>query len=96
MALQTSATSGVFRKLTALGPIKMEVLNHQKGSDADTWTSDLAHPKFVMAFEEVAGAPTLQCTLDSTESSATFKLITMGAVTGADLAGKYTVLVFGF
>jgi hypothetical protein len=96
MALQTSATSGVFRKITTWGPIKVEVFNHQKGSDADTFISDLAHPKFVMAFEEVAGSPTLQATLNSDETSASFKTVTMGAVSAADLAGKYTVLVFGF
>lgn len=85
------AETSIFRKITALGPIKMEIIHTDLGSDADTITSTLANPMFVMAFESFAGAPTLRATMvDST------KVITVDTCAGSNGSCDYTVLVFGF
>ena len=96
MAALSESTVGFFRKITALGPIKMEVVSYNAGSDGDTFISLLSNPKFVMAFEDGQTQSALNVTLDAVASSATFKTVTMTAVTATNPTAKWTVLVFGF
>lgn len=85
------AETSIFRKITSLGPIKMEIIHTDVGSDGDTFKSFLSNPQFVMGFESVDGDPTLRVTMvDST------KTITVNNVVATDGTGDYTVLVFGF
>lgn len=85
------AETSIFRKKVSLGPIMMEIIHTDAGSDADTFTTVLQRPLFVMGFESVAGAPTLRATL-----VAATKTITVDQVVAADPTANYTVLVFGY
>lgn len=83
------ATVGV-QKVTALGPIKMEVVHLTAITNGDTFSTLIQNPSFVAVSEDGTGATTA-----TTTASVSGKTVT---IVNASMNGtqKATVLVFGF
>lgn len=83
------AEADLFRKITALGPIKMEVVHTAKAGDDYTFTTLIQNPQFVMLAESTTSAATASATFSG-------KTVTVKNVVAADGSADVTVLVFGF
>jgi hypothetical protein len=77
------------RFVTALGPIKMEILNLTTVNNGDTVTTNIANPRFALS-EDNTGALSV-----NTSNSISGKTITITNTSYAG-AGVCNVLVFGF
>ena len=84
------ATTVANRFLSALGPIKMEILNLTGIATGDTVTTNMANPQFALGVDNTTGALTI-----NTRVTLSGKTLTITNTSYAG-AGVCNVLVFGF
>jgi len=81
------------QKITALGPIKMEIVYLTDTTDEDTFTTVIQNPKFCLASE--TNTANANSTVQATVTTGT-KTVTVSNQTAGAGVGKVAVLVFGF